>query len=132
MTQRSKPAAPRARRSSPERSSRRTLYLNIGFFAIILAGSATLIGAAIASYAGAHLVEVANVNGVSINHDTAAAAADVDAFKLTYQISQLRDDLAAGRISQADFDSENSNLTQEEQNVSSSIVDALADDELQR
>jgi parvulin-like peptidyl-prolyl isomerase len=132
MTQRSKPAAPRARRSSSERSSRRTLYLNIGFFAIILIGSATLIGAAIASYAGAHWVEVANINGVSINHDTAAAAATVDEFKLTYQISQLRDDLAAGRISQADFDNENSNLTQEEQNVSSSIVDALADDELQR
>ena len=78
MTQRSKPAAPRARRSSSERSSRRTLYLNIGFFAIILVGTATLIGAAIASYAGAHWVEVANINGVSINHDTAAAAADVE------------------------------------------------------
>jgi parvulin-like peptidyl-prolyl isomerase len=132
MTQRSKPAAPRARRSSTDRSSRRTLYLNIGFLAIILIGTATLIGAAIASYAGAHWAEVANINGVSINHDTAAAAADVDSFKLTYQISQLRDDLAAGRISQTDFDSENSNLTQEEQNVSTSIVDALADDELQR
>ncbi len=131
MTQRAKPAAPRPRRSSSDRSSRRTLYLNIAFLLIILVGSATLIGAAIASYAGAHWAEVANVNGVSINRDQATAAADVDVFKLTYQISQLHDDLSAGRISQADFDSQNSNLTQAEQNVSSGVVDALVDDELQ-
>jgi parvulin-like peptidyl-prolyl isomerase len=131
MTQRAKPAAPRPRRSSSDRSSRRTLYLNIAFLAIILVGTATLIGAAIASYAGAHWAEVANVNGVSINQDQATAAADVDLFKLTYQVSQLRDDLAAGRLSQADFDSQNSNLTTAEQNVSSGVVDALVDDELQ-
>jgi parvulin-like peptidyl-prolyl isomerase len=132
MTQRAKPAAQRPRRSSSDRSSRRTLYLNIAFLAIILVGTATLIGAAIASYAGAHLVAVANVNGVSINRDQASAAADVDLFKLTYAVSQLHDDLSAGRISQADFASQNSNLTQAEQNVSSGVVDALVDDELQR
>lgn len=132
MTQRAKPAAPRPRRSSTDRSSRRTLYLNIAFLAIILVATATLIGAAIASYAGAHLAEVANVNGVSINRDQASAAADVDLFKLTYAVSQLHDDLSAGRISQADFDNQNSNLTQAEQSVSSGVVDALVDDELQR
>jgi parvulin-like peptidyl-prolyl isomerase len=132
MTLRAKPAPPRPRRSSTDRSSRRTLYLNIGFLLVIVIGAATLIGAAIASYAGAHWAEVANVNGVSINRDQASATADVDLFKLTYQVSQLRDDLAAGRISQADFDSENSNLTSEEQNISSGVVDAMVDDELQR
>jgi parvulin-like peptidyl-prolyl isomerase len=132
MTQRAKPATPRARRSASERSSRRTLYLNIGFLAAILLGTATLIGAAFASYAGTHWAEVANVNGVSINRDRAQAAANVDLFKLTYQVSQLRDDLAAGRISQADYDAQNSTLTQAQQNVSSGVVDALADDELQR
>ncbi len=132
MTQRSKPVPPRARRSSSDRSSRRTLYLNIAFLVIILVGTATLVGAAVASYAGAHWAEVANVNGVSINHDTAAAAADVATFKLTYEISQLRNELSAGRISQADFDSQNSNLSQEEQNIPGTIVDSLADDELQR
>ena len=131
MTQRAKPAAPRSRRSSSDRSSRRTLYLNIAFLVIILVGTATLIGAAIASYAGAHWAEVANVNGVSINQDQASAAANVDLFKLTYQVSQLHDDLSAGRISQADFDNLNSNLTTAEQNVSSGVVDALVDDELQ-
>jgi len=131
MTQRVKPAAPRPRRSSTDRSSRRTLYLNIGFLLVIVVGAATLIGAAVASYAGAHWAEVANVNGVSINRDQASAAADVDLFKITYQISQLRDDLAAGRISQADYDTQNSNLTQVEQSISSSVVDAMVDDELQ-
>ena len=132
MTQRAKPATPRARRSASERSSRRTLYLNIAFLAAILLGTATLIGAAFASYAGTHWAEVANVNGVSINRDQAQAAANVDLFKLTYQVSQLRDDLAAGRISQADYDAQNSTLTQAQQNVSSGVVVALADDELQR
>ncbi len=131
MTQRAKPAPPRSRRSSNDRSSRRTLYTNIAFLATILISAAILIGAAFASYAGAHWAEVANVNGVSINRDQATAGADVDLFKITYQISQLRDDLAAGRISQADYNSENSNLTQVEQNISSSVVDAMVDDELQ-
>jgi len=103
----------------------------MAFLATILIGTATLIGAAFASYAGAHWAEVANVNGVSINRDQASAAADVDLFKITYQISQLRDDLAAGRISQADYDTQNSNLTQVEQSISSSVVDAMVDDELQ-
>jgi parvulin-like peptidyl-prolyl isomerase len=132
MTQRAKPAQSKPRRSSSDRSSRRTLYLNIGFLVAILLGTATLIGAAFASYAGTHWAEVANVNGVSINRDQAQAAANVDLFKLTYQASQLRDDLAAGRISQADYDTENSTLTQAQQNVTSGVVDGLVDDELQR
>ena len=129
MTQRAKPVTPRARRSASERSSRRTLFLNIAFLGAILLGTATLIGAAFASYAGTHWAEVANINGVSINRDQAQAAANVDLFKLTYQASQLRDDLAAGRISQADYDAQSSTLTQAQQNVSSGVVDALADDE---
>jgi len=132
MTQRAKPAPPRARRSSNDRSSRRTLYLNLAFLAAILLGTATLVGAAFASYAGAHWAEVANVNGVTINRDQAQAAANVDLFKLTNQIVQIRNDLAAGRISQADSDAQISTLTQSEQNVSSGVVDALVDDELQR
>src|SRR5664280_101137 len=132
MTQRAKPATPRARRSAGERSSRRTLYLNIAFLGAILLGTATLIGAAFASYAGTHWAEVANINGVSINRDQAQAAANVDPVSYTHQASQLRDDLAAGRISQADYDAQSSTLTQAQQNVSSGVVDALADDELQR
>jgi len=132
MTQRAKPAQSKPRRSSSDRSSRRTLYLNIGFLVAILLGTATLIGAAFASYAGTHWAEVANVNGVSINRDQAQAAANVDLFKLTYQASQLRDDLSAGRISQADYDTENSTLTQAQQNVTSGVVGGLVDDELQR
>jgi parvulin-like peptidyl-prolyl isomerase len=132
MTQRAKPAPSKPRRSSSDRSSRRTVYLNIGFLVAILLGTATLIGAAFASYAGTHWAEVANVNGVSINRDQAQAAANVDLFKLTYQASQLRDDLSAGRISQADYDTENSTLTQAQQNVTSGVVNGLVDDELQR
>lgn len=132
MTQRAKPAQSKPRRSSSDRSSRRTLYLNIGFLVAILLGTATLIGAAFASYAGTHWAEVANVNGVSINRDQAQAAANVDLFKLTYQASQLRDDLSAGRISQAGYDTENSTLTQAQQNVTSGVVGGLVDDELQR
>jgi parvulin-like peptidyl-prolyl isomerase len=132
MTQRAKPAQPRTRRPASDRSNRRTLYLNIGFVVIIGVGAAILIGAAIASYAGAHLAEVANVNGVSINRDQAAAQANVDLFRVTEQVSQLHDDLAAGRITQADFDSQNATLTQAEQNVSSGVVNTMVDDELQR
>jgi len=132
MTQRAKPAPPRARRSSSDRSSRRTLYLNLAFLVAILLGTATLVGAAFASYAGTHWAEVANVNGVTINRDQAQAAANVDLFKLTNQVSQLRNDLAAGRISQADSDAQSATLTQAEQNVSAGVVDALVDDELQR
>ncbi len=132
MTQRAKPAPPRARRSSNDRSSRRTLYLNLAFLVAILLGTATLVGAAFASYAGTHWAEVANVNGVTINRDQAQAAANVDLFKLTNQVSQLRNDLAAGRISQADSDAQSATLTQAEQNVSAGVVDALVDDELQR
>ena len=123
MTQRAKPAPPRARRSSSDRSSRRTLYLNLAFLVTILVGSATLIGAAVASYAGTHWAEVANVNGVSINRDRAQAAANVALFKLTHQASQLQDDLSSGRISHTDFDTQKASLTQAEQNVSAGVVD---------
>ena len=98
----------------------------------IAVGVAILIGAAFASYAGTHWAEVANVNGVSINRDTATAQANVALFRLTEEVSLLHDDLSAGRISQADFDTQNQALQQAEQSVSSGIVDALVDDELQR
>ncbi|MGH2511866.1 MAG: peptidylprolyl isomerase, partial [Candidatus Limnocylindrales bacterium] len=132
MTQRAKPGSTRPHRSTTDRSNRQTLYVNLAFVVAILVGAAILLGAAVASYAGAHWAEVANVNGVSINRDQATAAANADLFRLTQQISQLRDDLAAGRIRQADFDTQNAGLTQAQQDVSSSVVDTLVDDELQR
>lgn len=132
MTQRVKPASPRARRSASDRSSRRTRYLNIAFVAAIAFGAVLLIGAAFASYAGAHWAEVANVNGVSINHDQATNQANVNLFRITEQVSKLHDDLSAGRISQADFDTQNASLSQAEQAVSTGTVDAMVDDELQR
>ena len=132
MTQRVKPASPRAHRSASDRSSRRSLYLNIAFVTIIVLAAALLLGAAFASYAGAHWAEVANVNGISINQDQATAAANVNLFRITEQVSQLHDDLSAGRISQADFDTQNASLSQAEQDVSSGTVDAMVDDELQR
>ena len=132
MTQRVKPASPRAHRSASDRSSRRSLYLNIAFVTIIVLAAALLLGAAFASYAGAHWAEVASVNGISINQDQATAAANVNLFRITEQVSQLHDDLSAGRISQADFDTQNASLSQAEQDVSSGTVDAMVDDELQR
>ncbi len=132
MTQRSRPAPQRTRRSSSDRSSRRTLYLNIAFFGAILLGTATLVGAAFASYAGAHWAAVANVNGVSISRDQAKEGAQVEVFKLRTQLIQLRNELAAGRLSQADFDAASSSLSQAEQSISSNVVGALVDDELQR
>ncbi len=132
MTQRAKPVTPRAHRSASDRSDRRTFYLNIAFVVTIVLGAAILIGAAFASYAGTHWAEVANVNGVSINRDQATDQANVALFRLTEQVSLLHDDLSAGRISQDDFDTQNNALSQAEQSVSSGIVDALVDDELQR
>ncbi len=131
MTFRSKPAVKRSHRPSWESKDRRHLYLNLGLGLAAVFGVVALTGAGIASYAGAHWVAVATVNGVTINRDQYADRAKVDAFRIDQAEAQARTQQVAGRISDSEYQTRSAVFEQQRTSLSTSITSRLVDLELQ-
>src|SRR4249920_3601269 len=82
MTSRTKPTAKRSSRFGNDNRNRHSLYVNLAFGIVILIGVITLVGAAAATYLGAHFAEAAKVNGQTITEDDVNQRGLVDGFRL--------------------------------------------------
>ncbi len=131
MTFRAKPVVKRTHRPSWETDTRRTLYLNIAFGAIVLLALLLLGGAAGASYYGDHLAPVAHVNGLAISKDDLAQRIAADTWRLDYAESQIRQQVNQGRLAQADADQRIQAIDSSKQQVSSVALGELIDASLQ-
>jgi len=133
MTFRGKPAArPAARRSRAHgEGGRRTLLINVGFGVTIAAAFLILAAAAGASWYGDHFGEVASVNGTSITRDQYRDRYKVDQFRFDREEGRVRDDLSAGRITQADSDQKVQVIEQQRSNLQQQVLDDLIDATLQ-
>jgi parvulin-like peptidyl-prolyl isomerase len=101
MTFRARPTTRTGRRSGYESESRRNLYFNIGFGAVVVLAILLLVGAAAASWYDEHLAPVARVNGETITKDGLRAAIALETFRLDTLESRTREKANAGRMSAA-------------------------------
>jgi parvulin-like peptidyl-prolyl isomerase len=133
MTFRGTPAAkPVARRSrASAEGGRRTLLLNLGFGLVILVSIVILAAAAGASWYGDHFGEVAKVDGTVITRDQYRDRYAVQQFRFDRLEGRIRDDLAAGRISQDESDQRVSDLENQRSNIATLVSDDLIDGALQ-
>jgi parvulin-like peptidyl-prolyl isomerase len=131
MTTRTKATAKRSARSGRDGKDRHNLYINLGFGLVVLVGLIALVGAAAATYFGAHFIEVANVNGQSINQDALNDRTLIDSFRYNEAESQLRDQNQLGRLSDTDLQTRIALIEQQRQSASGSTVDELVDATLQ-
>ena len=131
MTSRTKPTAKRSSRPGRDTQDRRHLYTNLAFGLVILVGVITLVGAAVSTYFGSHFIEVAKVNGQSVNQDAVRDRALIDTFRLSEAENQARDLNQLGRISDQELQTRQAVLSQQRQAMASATVDELIDATLQ-
>ncbi len=134
MTFRARPTtkpASRARRGTSE-EHRRNLYLNIGFGLIVLLSVLLLVGAAGATWYNQHLATMATVNGVGITKDQIAERAKVEAFKLDQAALRIQQKSQAGQISSASAQQILQLISQQQQQLSTSVIEYAIDTELVR
>lgn len=135
MTFRGKPAARPAERPRRSRAlasaGRRTLLLNLGFGVVIAVAVLILAAAAGASWYGDHFGEVANVDGKAVTRDQYRDRYKVEQFRFDREEGRIRDDLSAGRLTQAESDQRISVIEQQRQNIQQTVLDDLVDATLQ-
>ena len=131
MTFRSRPAPKRTRSRG---SSRKTLYTNLLFSAVVLFALIILAVAAGVNWWSSHLQAVATVNGQSVTKDDFTNRIRVDLWRINAVESKIRDAFSAGLISQAEHDQELSTIAQEKSNpntIYGSSLQSLIDARLQ-
>lgn len=131
MTFRSRPAPSRAR---SRQSSRKTLYTNLFFSAVVLFALLILAVAAGVNWWSSHWQAVATVNGQSVTKDDFTNRIRVDLWRINAVESKIRDAYAAGLISKAQQDQELSTISQEKSNPNSiygASLQSLIDSRLQ-
>jgi len=131
MTFRARPVAKRPSRAGWDSDERRSALINGGFVLAIVVAVLILVGYAAWSYYSDHFGTAATVDGQVITRDDLRAREEIESFRITYTQQRLRDLLAAGRVSQSDFQSQLSFLQQRQQSIQSIALERLIDIKLQ-
>ncbi|MEA2606246.1 MAG: hypothetical protein QOI00_1003, partial [Chloroflexota bacterium] len=108
MTIRVRPAD---RGRSSRDPNRRTMYMNIAFGVTVVVAILILVVVGVATWYDAHLAPVATVDGQTITKDQFIDRAQVEAFRLRQLSARVNAELAAGRLTAAQADSRNSQIT---------------------
>ncbi len=105
--------------------SRRTLYTNLAFGAILVIALVILAVAAGVSYYSDHLAPVATVNGHSISKDDLRARIAIDTWRINSLESQLRNAVSSGRLSKATSDQQIASLEKVKTNTNTFVAQSL-------
>jgi len=136
MTFRAKPdtksTLKRSHRPVWEAENRRTLFMTIGFGAVIVVALLILAGAAFASYYGDHFAPVASVNGAAISKDEFRGRYAAEGFRLSYAASQISAQQDAGHLDAATAKSDLSAIAKQQQSLATDTAENLIDATLQR
>jgi parvulin-like peptidyl-prolyl isomerase len=124
MTLRAKPAGPRARRPRWEDEGRRTLLVTIAFGLVVVLAVGILGGVAAYSWYDDTYGVLVTVNGAPITKSDLRTRLAIELFRIDETMARIRDEVAAGRISQADGQSQEQSL-QSQRNQADQI--ALSD-----
>jgi len=131
MTFRAKPAVKRSHRPAHEAEHRRTLLLNLGFGVVVLLALLILGAAGFASWYGDHLEALATVNGQSITKDDFRDRAVVDAYRLDYRETQIRQRVQDGRLTESAGASQLSAINTARNTLENDVMERLIDANLQ-
>jgi parvulin-like peptidyl-prolyl isomerase len=131
MTFKAKPVVKRAQRPSWDGQERRNLYLNIGFGVVTIAAVVILLIAAGLSWYNDHLVAVGSLNGQSISKDEYRDRLAIENWRLNQVEQQIRTAIAAGKLTDADGQSQLSSVNQARQSLASDTLERLIDNKLQ-
>lgn len=121
----------RGHRPSWQDEGRRNLYLTIGFGLTVLAALVLLIAAPAVMWYQDTYGEVASVNGQTITRSELQARFEIETWRIEESISRIRNELAAGRVSQAAADQQIGFLEQRREQAAQLALNRLIDGELQ-
>lgn len=121
----------RGHRPSWQDESRRNLYLTIGFGLTVLAALVLLIAAPAVLWYQDTYGEVASVNGQTITRSELQARYEIEIWRIEESISRIRNELAAGRVSQGAADQQIGFLGQRREQADQLALARLIDGELQ-
>jgi parvulin-like peptidyl-prolyl isomerase len=131
MTLRARPAAKRPSRAGWNSDERRTALINIGFVAAIVVAILILVGYAGFNWYSSHFGPAATVNGQTITKDDLAREVNIEDFRITYAESRIRNELAAGHLSQTDAQNQLNYWDQVRSSVQTVALEGLIDVTLQ-
>src|SRR5262245_51090124 len=107
-----------------ERFQRR---VTIGFISLIVVVITIVVVALVYNYWEQHFKPVASINGTGITRDQWADRARIEDLRLERRSRELRTALAAGQITQQEFNDRSQAITTERQSVASSSIENLID-----
>jgi parvulin-like peptidyl-prolyl isomerase len=112
---------------------RRNMLISAAFGGVVIVAIVILVGAIGIGWYTDNFGEVARVNGAAIDRSEFRDRYRVELFRIDYALRRLRDDLQAGRISQADHDSQAQFLQQRRDDsvLQQSVLARLIDQELE-
>jgi hypothetical protein len=115
MTFRAKPVVKRAPKHSWESRDRRNFYLNLGFGLVVVVAIGILLIAVAASYYNENLAPVGSVDGASITKADLRDRAQIESWRLDESERRIRTMVVAGRLTQAQADTQNEIIGQQRQ-----------------
>lgn len=131
MTLRARPVAKRSGRAGWNSDERRTALINIGFVLAIVAALVILLGYAGWTWYDSHFGAAATVNGQTITKDDLGREVNIEDFRITYAESRIRNELAAGHLSQTDAQNQLNYWDQVRSAVQTVALEGLIDVTLQ-
>lgn len=131
MTLRARPAAKRSSRAGWNSDERRSALINAGFILAIVAAILILVGYGGWTWYESHFGTAASVNGQTITNDDYQREVNTEDFRITYAESRIRNELAAGHLTQSDAQNQLNYWDQVRASVSSVALEGLIDITLQ-
>ncbi len=131
MTFRAKPVAKRTQKHSWESRDRKNFYLNLGFGLVVVSAIAILLIAVVTTYYNDNLAPVGSVNGQTITKGDLRDRAQIESWRLNHATQRIRTLAVAGRLSQAQADSQTQAIASQQQQIVPISLERLIDNRLQ-
>jgi parvulin-like peptidyl-prolyl isomerase len=131
MTFKAKPVVKRAQRPAWEGQDRRNFYLNIGFGIVVIAAVLILVVAGALTWYDDHLSSVGSVDGQQISKDELRDRYKIESWRLDETDRRIRTAVRAGKLSEADGQSQLESLTNTRDQLPSIALERIIDAKLQ-
>lgn len=131
MTFRAKPVAKRPQKHSWESRDRKNFYLNLGFGLVVVTAVAILVIAVVATYYNDNLASVGSVNGQAITKSDLRDRVNIESWRLNQATQRIRTLTVAGRLTQAQADSQNQTIAAQQNQVVPISLERIIDNRLQ-
>jgi parvulin-like peptidyl-prolyl isomerase len=130
MTFRAKPVVKRSR-NPWDSQDRRTFITNVAFALVIVAALLILVVAVAVNWYSEHLAPVGSVAGQTITRDQLRDRVEIEQWRLLEQDRRITNQVATGRLTEAQAQSARQVLTNQAQNVEAIALERIIDNRIQ-